>query len=52
MMTRPDFSLIPKVDGVLDDPAMAPVRALCEGPLLTDLVRGAIDALRTAMKEG
>ncbi len=51
-MTRPDFSLIPKVDGVLDDPAMAPVRALCEGPLLTDLVRGAIDALRTAMKEG
>jgi len=51
-MVKPDFSLIPKVDGVLDDVAMQPIRALCDGPLVTDLVREAIDALRCAMKEG
>jgi L-seryl-tRNA(Ser) seleniumtransferase len=52
MMQKPDFSLIPKVDGVLDDVAMQPIRVLCDGPLLTDLVREAIDVLRNAMKEG
>jgi L-seryl-tRNA(Ser) seleniumtransferase len=51
-MVKPDFSLIPKVDAVLDDLAMASVRALCDGPLLTELVRETIDALRQAMKEG
>jgi L-seryl-tRNA(Ser) seleniumtransferase len=51
-MPKPDFSLIPKVDAVLDDPAMGPVRAVCGGPLLTDLVRGAIDGVREALKKG
>lgn len=51
-MNKPDFSLIPKVDGVLDDEAMGPLRALCDGPLLTELVRVAIDALRDGMRRG
>ena len=51
-MAKVDFSLIPKVDGVLDDGGMQAVKAVCDGPLVTELVRGAIDELREMMKKG
>lgn len=51
-MKKPDFSLLPKVDAVLDHRDMDAVRALCDGSWITDLVREGIDALRTAMREG
>lgn len=49
---QPDFALIPKVDRVLGDPALAPLRALCDGPMLTDMVRAAVDRLRAQMCAG
>jgi L-seryl-tRNA(Ser) seleniumtransferase len=51
-MSKPDFSKIPKVDTVLDDPAMSRVRALCDGPWATEWVRDAINALRGVLKQG
>ena len=50
--TQPEFSLIPKVDRVLDDPALAPLKALCDGHVLTGLVRAAVDRLRVQMRTG
>ena len=47
-----DFSMIPKVDRVLEEVAMLPLKVQCDGPFLTDLVRETVDHLREVMRQG
>jgi len=51
-MAKTDFKLIPKVDTIINDPALAPAKVLCDGPFLTDMVRQVIDHLRQEMVVG
>ena len=51
MPERPDYSLIPGVDRVLEDSAVQALTERCGISVLTDMARDAIDRLRRLMRE-
>ena len=48
----PDYSLIPGVDRVLEEPQIQALSERCGIGMLTDLIRESINRMRSAMREG